>query len=464
MTEPTTTTGNGPEPHAGPPSGPHPESPESPADSHARAQPADLERVLAALAADPHNAIVHLDPAHARAQRPGPGPLSGLPVAVKDLIDVAGLPTRCGSTVRADAAPAGQDATVVAMLRAAGAVVVAKTHTHEFAYGPTGDVAAEGPCRNPHDPTRITGGSSSGSAAAVAAGLVPLALGTDTGCSIRTPAALCGVVGLKPARGALPTAGVFPLSETCDHVGLLGRDVDLVAAAFSALAGARIDLSAPPPEAVIGRPADAYWRVHDPEITAAVHRAAATLRAAGATVREVTLPGIEELAATYPVIVGAEAYTTHARWLADRPEAYQPATAARLRAAAGYTAADYITAQRTRRRTAAELTARLMAEGVDLLLLPTTPLRATPIGAEHVDAPDGTRVAVRPALLSLTLPFNLLGWPAVSVPAPDVTGLPVGIQVVAVRGGEQAALATAARIRRAGPGRGIPAPGRQCPR
>lgn len=414
--------------------------------------PADLQRLIAALTADPHNAIVALVPVDATAPdatTPGTGPLAGVPVAVKDLIDVAGLPTRCGSAVRADAGPAEHDAAVVAALRAAGAVVVAKTHTHEFAYGPTGDVAAGGPCHNPHDVARITGGSSSGSAAAVAAGLVPLALGTDTGCSVRTPAALCGVVGLKPALDALPTAGVFPLSETCDHVGLLGRDVDTVAVAFSALTGRRIDPGAGLRDTVIGRPTDPYWQVHDPEIAAAVDRAAGTLIAAGATVRELTLPGIDELAATYPVIVGAEAYATHARWLAERPGDYQPPTAARLRAAAAHTAADYITAQRTRRRLAGELTERLRRAGIDLLLLPTTPLRATPIGAEQVSAPDGTRVAVRPALLSLTLPFNLLGWPAVSVPAPDVPGLPAGVQVAAVQGGEQAVLAAAARIAQA---------------
>ncbi|MGH4019660.1 MAG: amidase, partial [Pseudonocardiaceae bacterium] len=302
-----------------------------------------LEQVLAALAADSHNAVVQIAQVDTGVERAGP--LGGMPVAVKDMIDVAGLPTRCGSTVRADAEPAGADAAVVARLRAAGAVMVAKTHTHEFAYGPTGDVAAEGPCHNPHDRELITGGSSSGSAAAVAAGLVPLALGTDTGCSVRTPAALCGVVGLKPARGALPTAGVFPLSETCDHVGLLGRDVGTVAVAFSALSGQRIDPSAPlPPGIVIGRPTDRYWQVHDPEIAAGVDRAATALAAAGAVVRELTMPGIEELAATYPVIVGAEAYATHARWLAERPGDYQPATAARLRDAAAHTAADYVTA------------------------------------------------------------------------------------------------------------------------
>ncbi|HEY2762708.1 MAG TPA: amidase [Pseudonocardiaceae bacterium] len=396
------------------------------------------------LAFDRYNAVVQLVPVEAGGLRDGP--LSGTAVAVKDLIDVAGLPTRCGSAVLAEAAPARADAAVVARLRALGAVVVAKTHTHEFAYGPTGDVAAEGPCHNPHDSKLITGGSSSGSAAAVAAGLVPLAVGTDTGCSVRTPAALCGVVGLKPACGALPLTGVFPLSETCDHVGLLGIDVGTVAHAFGALIGRRIDPSGSVAGVVVGRPTDPYWRVYDPEIAAAVDRAATALASAGASLRELRLPGIDELAATYPVIVGAEAYATHARWLAQRPGDYQPTTAARLRAAAEYTASDYVDAQRTRRRLTGELTDRLRTEGVDLLLLPTTPLRATPIGAEQVDAPDGTRVLVRPALLSLTLPFNLLGWPAVSVPGPGVPGLPAGVQIVAVRGGEQPALAAAALI------------------
>ncbi|MPZ65588.1 MAG: amidase [Pseudonocardiaceae bacterium] len=404
----------------------------------------DIDSVLAALADDPYNAVVALDAPGVRAQQPGPGPLHRMPVAVKDLIDVAGMPTRCGSAVLADAPPATADAEVVVRLRAAGAVIVAKTHTHEFAYGPTGDVAVQGPCHNPHDPDRITGGSSAGSAAAVAAGMVPLALGTDTGCSVRTPAALCGVVGLKPAFGALPTAGVFPLSETCDHVGLLGADVTVVATAFGALTGQLLDPTAPLTGVVIGRPTDPYWRVHDPEIAAGVEHAAATLSVAGASVREVTMPGIDELGATYPVIVGAEAYATHREWLAQRPDDYQPATRARLLATARMPAADYVGAQRTRRSVSARLREQL--GGVDLLLTPTTPIRATPIGAEHVEAPDGARVQVRPALLSLTLPFSLLGVPAVSIPAPGVTGLPAGVQLAGLRGGEQAVLAAAARV------------------
>jgi aspartyl-tRNA(Asn)/glutamyl-tRNA(Gln) amidotransferase subunit A len=262
-----------------------------------------------------------------------------------------------------------------------------------------------------------------------------------------------------------------------DQVALLGADIGTVGAAFSALSGSWIDPSFPIAGTVVGRPTDAYWRAHDPEITAAIERAADTLVAAGAVVREIGLPEIDELAATYPIIVGAEAYATHHHWLDERPSDYQSFTAARLQAAGAYTAADYITAQRTRRRLAATLTARLDAERIDVLLVPTTPLRATPIGARRVEAPDGAQVEVLPALLSLTLPFSLLGWAAVSVPAPRVAGLPAGIQLAAVRGGEQLVLATAARlaaseigarkisrVRNDGPVPDTPAPGRRRPR
>jgi Asp-tRNA(Asn)/Glu-tRNA(Gln) amidotransferase A subunit family amidase len=246
---------------------------------------------------------------------------------------------------------------------------------------------------------------------------------------------------------------VFPLSETCDHIGILGVDVPTVAAGFAALTGTAVDPDVPLVTTIVGLPVGSYWRVHDPAIAAAVAAAAGALVRAGATVREVRMPGIDELAATYRPIVGAEAYATHRGWLAERPQDYQPSTRERLLAVAGLTAADYVAAQRTRRRVGAQLLAAL--EGVDLLLTPTTPLRATPVGATHVDV-DGAAVEVRAALLSLTLPFSLLGLPAVSVPVPGVPGLPAGVQVVALQdrtrqhrkqgGGEQAALAAAARI------------------
>jgi aspartyl-tRNA(Asn)/glutamyl-tRNA(Gln) amidotransferase subunit A len=415
---------------------------DDPAQIRTTYRPDDVRR---ALEANPGNAVVAMAPD----TMPGgvDGPLRGWPVAVKDLIDVAGLPTCCGSAVLAGAAPASADAEIVARLRAAGALIVAKTHTHEFAYGPTGDVAVQGPCRNPHDPRRITGGSSSGSAALVAGGHVPLAVGTDTGCSVRTPAALCGVVGLKPARGGLPTGGVFPLSETCDCVGLIGSSVAVVATAFASLTGLPLDLSAPLDGLVVGRPADPYWSPNDPAIADGVDHAADALAAAGAAVRDVATPRIAELAATYRVIVGAEAYATHRAWLAERPSDYQPTTRQRLIAAAELTAADYVSAQRDRVRLGDELLDHL--SGIDLLLTPTTRLRATPIGADEVFAPDGSTVAVRPALLALTSPVNLLGLPAVSVPAPGVTGLPAGVQLIALRGGEAIVLRVALAIERA---------------
>lgn len=413
-----------------------------------------VEHVLRRLEADPHNAVVWLfadaalQTARERTEelRAGKwrGPLHGVAVAVKDLFDIAGAPTRCGSNVLRDAPPAALDAPVVQRLRQAGAVVVAKTHTHEFAYGPTGDVAAEGPARNPHDPTRITGGSSSGSAAVVAAGHVPLALGTDTGCSARTPAALCGAVGLKPAYGRLSTQGVFPLSETCDHVGLLAADVHAASVGYDVLSrpdGTGGGIQQPGVEGVtVGVPQDAYWQPHDPAIHDAVRGAVDLLVDAGATVAPVTMPGIDELAACYRPIVGAEAYATHARWLATRPHDYQPVTAERLLASQGQPARDYVLHQRDRRRLTAQL--RTVLDTVDVLLTPTTPIRATPIG----EATAGG-VEVRPALLSLTLPFNLTGWPAVSVPMrPSDGALPVGVQLVGVRFEERAVLRVAAAL------------------
>lgn len=416
-----------------------------------------VEDVLHRLQGDTCNAVVHLLADEARheakelaaeLQRGGwRGPLHGVAVAVKDLIDVVGVPTRCGSNVLRDAAPATVDAPVVARLREAGAVVVAKTHTHEFAYGPTGDIAATGPARNPHDPSRITGGSSSGSAAVVAAGHVPLAVGTDTGCSVRTPAALCGVVGLKPAYGRLPTEGVFPLSETCDHVGLLAADVHGVGVAYDVLVrgagqGTGGGIQSPGVGGVtVAVPTDDYWRTADPVIAEAVEATAQRLARAGAVVIQVELPGIDELAACYRPIVGAEAYATHEHWLATRWPDYQPITAERLGLSAGQPATEYVRAQRTRRR----LTDRLhtLLSAVDVLLTPTTPIRATPIGAVEVDG-----LEVRPALLSLTLPFNLTGWPAVSVPVvPSDGGLPVGVQLVGVRLEERGVLRVAGAVR-----------------
>ncbi|MGE0298878.1 amidase [Pseudonocardia sp.] len=407
--------------------------------------------VLDRLVADTTNAVVALDTERATAEAAARtaelargewrGPLHGVAVGIKDLVDVAGLPTRAGSRILDDAGPARADAPIVTALRRAGAVVVAKLHTHEFAYGPTGDVSATGPARNPHDPSRITGGSSSGSAAAVAAGHLPLAIGTDTGCSVRTPAALCGIVGLKPTFGRLPTEGVFPLAESCDHVGLLTADVHGASVTYDALVreGGGGGIQAPGVAGVrIGAPADGYWAPLDPAIADGVAAAVERLARHGAEVVEVRTAMIGELAATYPVIVGSEALATHGTWLAERPEDYQPLTRRRLERMADLPAREYVLAQRARRRLVAAMRAAL--DGVDALVLPTTRLRATPIGEQVIDG-----VTVASALLDLNLPFNLSGWPAVSVPA-AVDGLPAGVQVVGVGLEERGVLRVAAAL------------------
>lgn len=396
-----------------------------------------VTEALERLRADPYGAVVSLDAERAlrdaaalrtELHRDGPrGPLHGVAVGVKDLIDVAGMPTRAGSAVRAEAAPATRDAPVVARLRAAGAVVVAKLHTHEFGLAPTGDVAAEGPARNPHDPARIAGGSSSGSAVAVAAGYLPLALGTDTGGSVRIPAALCGVVGLKPVRGALPSAGTVRLAPSLDTVGLLAADPGTALAARAAL-GAGTGPGHRPGVVRVGLALDPYWTAAEPEVRTAVHRAAAALDRAGIDVTEVTTPGIEELAACYMPILGPEAHALHTRTLARRGGDYQPESAAGLALLADPPPGEHAAALRTAR----ELTARLARHlaGFDAVLTPVTRVRATPLGARLVDV-DGERSTVAAALLEPALPANLTGWPAVSVPVAG-PGRPAGAQLIGI--------------------------------
>ncbi|HEX4725327.1 MAG TPA: amidase, partial [Pseudonocardiaceae bacterium] len=238
------------------------------------------------------------------------GPLHGIPVGVKDLIDTAGLRTTRGSRHFDRHVPTA-DAAVVVALRQAGAVIVGKTHTHQFAYGPTGDVAHTGPARNPHDPSRMTGGSSSGSGAAVAAGLVPAAVGTDTGGSVRIPAALCGVVGLRPSQGAVPTDGVFPLSATLDTVGPLAATVADTAVLWSILAGQPVD-----PVPVAGLRvgvvrADVVDRVVQSQASA-LARARAALLADGFVLKDVEVPEMADWARCYLDIIGPEARALHA--------------------------------------------------------------------------------------------------------------------------------------------------------
>ena len=400
-----------------------------------------LERALRrAGAVDPLGAVVHLDLQGARdaartVARTREGRLAGVPVLVKEIVAVGGLPFRCGSDLFADRL-AEADAEVVRRARAAGAVIIGLAHSHEFAYGCTGVSNRAGPCRNPHDPGRMAGGSSSGSAAAVAAGVVPLALGTDTAGSIRIPAALCGVVGAKPARGTLPTEGVFPLSTTLDQVGVIAGSVADARFAVGVLAGIDARDGPVPRRPVIGvvqnpEPNDCAVEVAD-AYRRAVHRVAAD-----AALVDVALPAWPELLATSLDIQGPEAAAIHAGTFPARADAYQPDVRERLRAAAEVPGWRYVRA----RERAVELTAEAdrVLRTVDGVLLPTVPILPPPLDAREAEV-SGRRSPVRELLLRNTRPLNVTGPPAVSIPLSGAE-LPVGLQVIAADDGLALALA-----------------------
>jgi Asp-tRNA(Asn)/Glu-tRNA(Gln) amidotransferase A subunit family amidase len=375
------------------------------------------------------------------------GPLHGIPVAVKDIIETAGMATRMGSAHFADHIP-DRDATCVRRLREAGAIIVGKTTTQEFAYGPTGDISHNGPSRNPHDTARMTGGSSGGSAAAVAAGMVPLAVGTDTGGSVRIPAALCGVVGFKPAYGAIPVDGVFPLSSSLDHVGVLAGTAEDCGVAFRVLAGqATAPVAADATSIRVGWLVTDSPALADPAFTDPA--VAGLVRAAFPDSEEIALPGVAELYRVYSAIQGSEAYAVHADRVARSPQLFDPEVLDRLYHVGQIPGWRYVRAVEARasfRRQAAALLDRY-----DLLALPAVAVLAPPIGARNLDI-GGAPVPVRDALLTLTSPWNLAGLPALSVPAGTIGGLPVGAQLVCAAGREEMLLAYADRLRAALPG------------
>lgn len=369
------------------------------------------------------------------------GPLHGVPVGLKDLIYTAGVRTTMGSAFFEDFVP-DHSATVVARLEESGAVLVGKTNTHEFAYGPTGERSRFGPSRNPHDPARISGGSSGGSAAAVAAHLVYGALGSDTGGSIRIPAALCGIMGMKPTFGRVSKHGVFPLSWSLDHVGPMTRTVEDNALMLSVLAGYDpLDpYSADRPGedftrelerdirgGAVGIPAGFYFERVDESVAGRVMEAAEVFRSLGAGVHEVELPDVREDLLAQRLILAVEAYAVHEERMESEPARFDEQVRERLEESESIRAHRYARALWTKRYSVEKF--RRALEEVDVLLTPTVPVTATEIGQREVNI-GGHRETVRSALTRLTGPTDLNGLPSLSVPCGALSGLPVGMQLI----------------------------------
>ena len=372
------------------------------------------------------------------------GPLHGVPWAPKDLYSTKGVRTTGGSKILGDSVPAA-DATVVARLGAAGAIVLGKLNMHEFAYGPEGLNAHYGDARNPWDARahRITGGSSSGSGAAVAAGLAPGSLGSDTGGSIRIPASLCGITGLKPTYGRVSRAGVLPLAWSMDHVGPMTRTARDCALMLNAIAGydpADPTTSVPPvPDYTAALRGDVkglrvgllcahFTDVATAEVRAAVEAAAEQLERAGAILDEVNLAGVLHVAAASSAIVASEALAYHAGWMRARPQDYQPDVRERLRMGAFVSGAHYVRAQQLRALVRSEIDDALAKR--DVLLAPATPIPAPVLGKHETTLGDGTS-DVRAALIRLTRPFNYSGHPTGAAPCGFTAGgLPIGLQIV----------------------------------
>jgi aspartyl-tRNA(Asn)/glutamyl-tRNA(Gln) amidotransferase subunit A len=367
------------------------------------------------------------------------GPLHGIPLSIKDNIETQGIRTTAGSKILANFVP-DRDADVVSALRQAGAVIIGKTNLHEFAYGITNENPHYGAARNPWDTTRVSGGSSGGSAAALAAGLGFGSVGTDTGGSIRIPAALCGIVGLKPTFGRVSALGVVPLSVSLDHVGPLARCVEDVSVLLAAIASKEHPFRA----AIASKPAKKSRRKHiklgwprnfffdrvDDEVLQAIEVAVKLLGKRGAQVKQISLSHIADSADAGTQIALAEALNFHqsSGFYPARAAEYGTDVRSRLEQGVNIRAADYLHALESRARIAAEFDAALA--DVDAIVAPSAPIAAPHIG-ETVVRIRGEEETVRSALVRVSRPANFTGHPAISIPCGVTSeGMPIGLQLI----------------------------------
>lgn len=400
----------------------------------------------------------------ARADGKDLGPLAGVPFAVKNLFDLAGLTTRAGSKINRDDPPAGRDAVLVERLEGAGAICVGALNMGEYAYDFTGENIHDGPSRNPHDVTRMSGGSSGGSGTAVASGLVPLALGSDTNGSIRVPSSLCGLFGLKPTFGRLSRTGTFPFVHSLDHLGPLARTAADLALSYDAMQGrdptdpAQVPRPVEPTLDTLRRGAaglriavaGGYFAERaEPEALAAVRRCAEALGA----VTMVALPEAHRARAAAYLITATEGAALHLARLRARPEDFDPAVRDRLLAGAMLPAAWVARAQKFRRWFAGEVTA--LFRTVDVILAPATPCVAPKLGQTTMQL-GGETLNVRANLGLFTQPISFIGLPVAAVPLCNPGCLPIGVQVIGPAWREDLVLRVAADLERQGVCRATP--------
>jgi aspartyl-tRNA(Asn)/glutamyl-tRNA(Gln) amidotransferase subunit A len=395
--------------------------------------------------------------ARARAASAPTGPLAGVPFAVKNLFDIAGVTTRAGSAINRSLPPSVADSALIERLEAAGAILVGALNMGEYAYDFTGENVHDGPSRNPHDLHRMSGGSSGGSGSAVGAGLVPLALGSDTNGSIRVPSALCGIWGLKPTYGRLPRNRTFPFVSSLDHLGPMARSVTDLALAYDAMQGPEPDdpvCTAVEPEPAlptldeglaglrIAVAGGYFQRGAKPEVLVALHTVA---RALGA-VQEVDLPGAARARAAAYVVTASEGAALHLERLRSRAADFDPAVRDRLIAGALVPASFVVQAQKVRRQFQADV--RALFEGWDVILAPATPCSAPLLGQQAFEL-DGVPLPVRANLGIYTQPISFIGLPVVAAPFCD-GGMPVGVQLIAPAWREDICLRVARVLEREG--------------